>query len=280
MTSVASVASKSRPEALLSQREVRFALFVAGVLNAIFYQVLDSVGTSGLLGAVIGTFGISAIVWVALALAALNLTRETESTIERREVLVDLAVLALVLLPQKHVAWVGLTLFALNVFAHSARHSAAARGSLMLLAVTVPMFWGKLVLSLFSGVVLTLDAMLVGTVLRLPRVGNTLALADGQTHLWIEASCSSMLNLSLVVLCWTMFCAVRGVTLRRGLPWLVLCAVLVIGLNIARISLIAAFPEHYDMLHGGLGATVASWLFVAVMLCVFEFGMCRFRHAA
>lgn len=280
MASVASVASSPQRGAPLGQREARLALFAVAVLNAILYQILDSVAASGFLGAIIGTFGISAIVWIALALAAVYLNREPDRAMGRREIVLDLAVLALVLLPLRHVAWIGLTLLALNVLAHSARGSAAARGGLMLLAVTVPMFWGKLVLSLFSSVVLTLDAMLVSAVLGLPRLGNTLALADGLTHLWIEASCSSMLNLSLVALCWTMFCVVRGVPLRRGLPWCLLCAALVVSLNIARISLIAAFPEHYDLLHGGVGATVASWLFVAVMLCVFEFGMCRVRHAA
>lgn len=274
VTSVASDAPAAR-KALLNEREARLALLVVGLLNALLHPVRDAVAASGLAGAVMGTFGISAIVWIALALVARLLAAEPDRGMRRTEFAIHLAVLALILVPLRHVAWIGLTLMALNVVAHAARDSAAARGGWLLLAVGVPMFWGKLALSLFSGVVLTLDAMLVSAVLGLPRLGNTLALADGRTHLWIESSCSSMLNLSLVVLCWTMFCTLRGIGLRGGLPWCGLCAGLIIALNVGRISLIAAFPAHHDTLHSGLGASVANWLFVAVMLCVFEFGMCR-----
>lgn len=275
MASLASDVSTSRPAAAFDRREVTLALFFVGVANAFLDPVRDAVEASGVAGAVVGTFGISAIVWIALALAARALAAETRRAMGRGEGLIALVVLALFLVPLRHVPWIGLTLLALNILAHAARGSAAARGGWLLLAVTVPMFWGKLVLSLFSGLILTLDAMLVSAVLGLPRLGNTLALADGKTHLWIEASCSSMLNLSLVVLCWTMFCTLRGIGWRRGLPWCGFCAGLVVALNVGRISLIAAYPEHYDVLHGGLGASVASWLFVAVMLGVFEFGMCR-----
>lgn len=275
MGSGASEIAATRPGAPVSRREGRLALLGVGLLNALFHPVRDAVEASGLAGAAMGTFGISAIVWIALALAARALASEPDRAMDRREFAVHLAVLALILVPLRHVGWLGLTLLALNVVVHAARGSAAARGGWLLLAVTVPMFWGKLVLSLFSGIILTLDAMLVSAVLGLPRLGNTLALADGHTHLWIEASCSSMLNLSLVVLCWTMFCTLRGIGWRRGLPWCALCAGLIVALNIGRISLIAAYPEHYDVLHGGIGASAASWLFVAVMLGVFEFGMCR-----
>lgn len=275
MARIASDVSAARPAAAFDRREVTLALFFVGLLNALLHPVRDAVEASGVVGAVTGTFGVSAIVWIALALAARALAAAPGRAMSRSESVVALVILTLFLVPLRHVAWIGLTLLALDILARAARGSAAARGGWLLLAVTVPMFWGKLVLSLFSGIVLTLDAMLVSAVLGLPRLGNTLALADGHTHLWIEASCSSMLNLSLVVLCWTMFCTLRGIGWRRGLPWCGLCAGLVVALNIGRISLIAAFPEQYDLLHGGLGASVASWLFVAVMLGVFEFGMCR-----
>lgn len=279
VASVASEIAAARPGGPVTQREARLALLVVGLLNAILYPVRDAVEASGIASAVMGTFGISAIVWIAIALAARSLAAEPDRAMGRGEFALHLVVLALFMVPLRHVGWIGLTLLSFNILAHAARGSAAARGGWLLLAVGVPMFWGKLVLSLFSGIVLTFDAMLVSAVLGLPRLGNTLALADGRTHLWIEASCSSMLNLSLVVLCWTMFCTMRGIGPRRGLPWCGLCAGLVVALNIGRISLIAAFPEHYDLLHGGLGAALASWLFVAVMLGVFAFGMCGDRRA-
>ena len=275
MRSVASGGASALTEAGLGQREARLALMVAAVLNAILFKVRDAVDASGILGAVLGTFGISAIVWIGLAMAAHAVAREPDRPLSRRELALDLVVVVLMLLPVRHVGWLGVSLLALNILAHSARGAAAARGAWVLLAVTAPMFWSKIALTVFSGPILRFDAILVSTVLGLPRLGNAIALADGQTHLFIEEGCSSLLNLSLAVLCWTMFCQAFALSMRRTLGWCLAVCGVIVALNVGRICLIGAFPEQYDLLHGAPGKTVASWITVAAMLALFRFGMCR-----
>ncbi len=247
-----------------------------GFLNAIAFQIEKSVGEYGPAGAVANTFGISIVVWVAAFAAIDQIRREPRRPFGAGEEIRLLAIAALFLVPVKYVSWIGLTLLAAHILRRSDRDSAAARGGWILLALTFPMFWSKLLFSVFSDLLLQGDAILVSLVLGLPRMGNVITLSDGQTHLWIAAGCSSLANVSLAVLGWTLF-AQHGRGGSPGLRWGVLCCALIVALNVGRICLIGTFPAHYDLLHGAVGAGVASWLMVAVVFGTLHAGV---RHVA
>ena len=148
---------------------------------------------------------------------------------------------------------------------------------LILLAITFPMFWSKLIFSLFSDLLLQADALLVSLVLGLPRAGNVITLSDGISHLWIAAPCSSLANVSLAVLGWTLFLHTHHGRGAPGLRWGLLCCGLIVVLNVGRISLIGLYPGHYDLIHGAVGASLASWLMVAAVFGTLTYGA---RHAA
>jgi exosortase/archaeosortase family protein len=109
----------------------------------------------------------------------------------------------------------------------------------------------------------------------MPRHGNTITLADGRTHLFIAAGCSSLANVSLVVLCWTMFCQLKARRISEDYLWCLAASCAIVAINVGRISLIGFFPQHYELLHGALGASLASWLIVIAMMGIFAFGMNR-----
>lgn len=250
-------------------------LAAVGFLNAITFQVDKAVGEFGVAGAVTSTFGISAIVWLAAFVALTQLRQEPDRALSHGDEWVLYGLAVLFLLPLKYVSWLGLTVLALHVLAGARRGSAAARGGWILLAITFPMFWSKLIFSAFSAILLQADAILVSTVLGLPRMGNVITLADGKSHLWIAAGCSSLANVSLAVLGWTLFLQMHRGRHAPGVFWALLCCALIVALNVGRISLIGLFPAHYDLIHGAVGASVASWLIVAVVFVTLSYGARR-----
>lgn len=260
---------------LVMRNDVRVLVLLVGFLNAVMFQVANSVDALGAFGAIANTFGISAIVWTALFIAASLFAQEPNRPLTRSECWVYLGLAALFLLPLKYVGWVGLTLLALHVATSAARESPAARGAWILLAITFPMFWSKLIFSILSGPLLQVDAALVSLVLGLPRMGNVITLADGRSHLWIAAGCSSMANLSLVVLAWTMFRETGLGPNRPGAGSGLLCCGLIVAINVGRISLIGLYPASYALLHGAAGTTVVSWLIVVAVVAVFSLGSRR-----
>ncbi|MCJ2011417.1 hypothetical protein [Methylobacterium sp. J-076] len=251
------------------------SLVAIGFLNAIAFQVGSSIDELGFSGALANTFGVSVIVWVAMAITLDLLRREPDRAPTRNEERVFLGLAVIFLLPVKFVAWIGLALLALEIVAKADKGSSAAKGGWILLAITVPMFWSKLVFSLFSTLLLQADTMLVSLVLGLERMGNVITLADGHTRLWIAAHCSSVANVSLTVLGWVLFQQLAGPRRAPGLGWCALCCGLIVALNAARICLMGLFPQHYDLLHGAVGAGVASWLMVGTVFGTLSYGARR-----
>ncbi len=252
-------------------------LAIIGFLNAISFNIEKAVLELGVTGAITSTFGISVIVWVAAFVAVTELRKEPDRPLAAGEEWRLIALAVFFILPVKYVSWVGLTLLALDILSASERDSAARRAGWILLAVTFPMFWSKLIFSLFSDLLLQADAILVSTALGLPREGNVITLSDGVSHLWIAAGCSSMANVSLAVLGWTLFLHMRRETGSPGLRWGLLCCVVIVALNVGRISLIGLYPAHYELIHGAVGASIASWLMVAAVFGTLSYGA---RHAA
>jgi hypothetical protein len=109
----------------------------------------------------------------------------------------------------------------------------------------------------------------VGWLVGTPRMGNAIRLADGSGYLWIGPGCSSLANMSLAILCW--------VTVSKGVGrsgslwdvrWVALACAAVVAINVTRISLIGFYPAYFDLLHGPVGATVASWLTLGTTVAI------------
>jgi hypothetical protein len=109
----------------------------------------------------------------------------------------------------------------------------------------------------------------VGWLVGTPRSGNAIQLADGSGYLWIAPACSSLANVSLAILCWvTVSKGVGRSGSLRDVGWVALACAAVVAINVTRISLIGFYPAYFDLLHGPVGATVASWLTLGITVTI------------
>jgi hypothetical protein len=71
------------------------------------------------------------------------------------------------------------------------------RGALILLAMTAPMLWSRLLFQIFAKPILNIDATLVSVLLGTDRSGNMVGFLDGSGYMIVLPACSSLANMSL-----------------------------------------------------------------------------------
>jgi exosortase/archaeosortase family protein len=260
----------------VSRNELFAGLAAVGFVNGISERVSHAVADTGIAAALVSTFDISAIVWGAWVLSLVFLLRSPTQSVSRSDWLVATGALLAFLVPVVPLSWLALAALAIHLLRTPSHPSLLHRGAWILLALTVPMFWSRLLFAALSGSILQADATLVGWLVGTPRLGNAIQFVDGSGYLWIAPACSSLANVSLAILCWV---TVAKVSDRRGslwdLVWVALACLAVIVINVSRISLLGLYPEHFDLIHGSVGAAAASWLILGVTVAICLFGARR-----
>ncbi|HET6378308.1 MAG TPA: hypothetical protein VFG05_08405 [Methylocella sp.] len=257
---------------LSAWRGVRRGEFFAGLFilcfaNGIFEKITFSIAQDTFWGALSDTFGISILVWAASFIAVRLLLRLTDEPLTRSDALAGAAAALAALLPSAYASLIALTGLGLYLRYTSVPGSPGRRAALVILAVTVPLFWSRLVFAMLSDPILQADAILVSGLTGTARAGNTLQLAGGEGYLYIGPPCSSLANLSLAVLGWALFTqALARPPAMRDYLWCALSCAAVAGINVTRIALIALYPEHFEMLHTGAGASAAGFLTLAAII--------------
>lgn len=251
-------------------------LIAVGFANGISEKLSAALASEDLAGAALNTFGVSAFVWLAVAAGLLLVARTPSVAADGLDwALAALAGVAM-LVPLPDLSWLAVTGLALGLLLRSAPGSALRRGAIILLAVTVPAFWARIVMSVFSDAILSADATLVAWAVGSERQGNLVPFADGSGAMWIAPACSSFTNLSLAMLAFVG--AVNLTAGRMSLPKLGLAALacgLVVLINVTRISLIGYFPEQFELLHGSVGASLAGGLSTLAIIAVSWFAVRR-----
>ena len=236
-------------------------LFILGFSNGIFERIAWAIANVTIANAILVTFGISVLVWVACFIAVSLLLRQPPEPMTRNDLILGVAVFVAVLVPSARASWIALTglgIYGLRCFEAGAP---ARRAAFVILAVTVPMFWSRLVFAMLSDWILRADAILVSLIVGTERVGNTVGFADNSGFLFILPACSSLADVSLAVLGWALF--TQALTRRPTLKdvwWCLAACSAVIVINVMRIALIGLHPEHFELIHGAVGAGVAGFL--------------------
>jgi len=233
---------------------------VIAALNAQAGQIINILRYQSLAISAADLGGISAIVWLAM-FAAIKIGFEDESRpVGRADTVVLLAVVTLAIVPISFAAQGGLLLCGLYLFATSTSATPPRRIAVILIALTGPLIWGRLLLHVFAAPILALDARLVGALLGTAVDGNTVRFANEQGRLLVGTPCSSVHNMSLAIILWVTAAALFG--LRADKKY-VLIGIAMIGwmfaLNIARLVTIGLFPARFDFLHVGAGAALFGW---------------------
>lgn len=239
------------------------AFACAGVLAALNAQadvIINALTYEPLLTAVASLGGVSAVMWVAMYVA-LKVGCEDESrALTRTDAMVAGAVVALSFLPVSYAAQMGLLLCALYLLLTSTPGSASGGVSILLLALTGPLLWGRILLHVLAAPLLSLDAHLVALTIGTNVQGNTVQFAGSATPFLIAGPCSSLHNMSLAIVLWSTAGVLFQVRLdRRFVAWGLAMAAWMFLVNIARLAAIGLYPADFHFLHEGLGADMFGW---------------------
>jgi len=228
------------------------ALYILGCANGLAVQAALSVSQLGWADALLATFQISAIVWIAGGVGILFLLHDTASEIRSSDLVVGAGFLFLVLLPFVQLSWLAVTLLGFYILSTS-NSDWVRRGAIILLAATIPVFWGGLLLELFSTRILALEASIVSRVLGTPHSGHLVRFADNSGTLAINTGCSSVVNVSLAFLCWvTLYQWADHRWSAQDVIWGTIVCGSAVVLNVLRLSIMALSQSHYAAIHNNL----------------------------
>jgi len=254
------------------RHQLFFALFLLASLNAFVSDAARAIEDAGWLGAALNLFGLSAIVWLALAagLAILWQSR-TQEPLRRFDILLAGLVLLSALLPAPRASSVALTCAALWAIFTSEPGTPLRRAGIVFLAISGALVWGRLILALFSGPLLWADAILVAGLLDAQHSGNVLWYNEVADGVVVTPGCSSMAGLSLALVFWAtvnQFFEVRFSW--RAAAYCAAALTATVAVNVLRIGAILHWPDRFEELHDGWGYQLSLWatLLLVVVICM------------
>jgi hypothetical protein len=257
----------------MTRNEFFAGLYILGCANGLSGRIIQSAQFDGWIGAILG-IDINVIVLFATFAGVSALLGETPVLLgEKKDEIraADLAVavifLGLVSLPIFPLSWVAVTGLSFYILVFPNGGSGRRRGALILLALTVPMLWSRLLFQFFAKPILDIDATLVAWLLGTDRIGNLVHFADGSGYMVVLAPCSSLANMSLAFLCWVSVTQwARHKWAPMDLLWSSLACASVIAVNVTRISLMGVSRSHYEAIHGQWGDLVTNSVMLALMV--------------
>ena len=131
----------------LSRDEFFVGLYIVGCANGLGAIIFRSLASGDWTG---GIGNISAIVWFACFAGISLLLRDRSETITVADLLVAIVFLALIVAPASEVNWAAVTGLSLYILLFTKGTPARRRGAIVMLALTVPMIWSRLLFSFFA----------------------------------------------------------------------------------------------------------------------------------
>lgn len=250
-------------------------LYIAGCANGLLGRLIQSFQFSDWEGALAGA-DINVIMLLA-CFAGISLIAERGTEYTRpRDLAVGLVFMILVILPIFPLSWVGVTVLSLYILVFANGSPERLRGALILLAMTAPMLWSRLLFQVFAKPILDIDASLVSMLLGTPRTGNMVGFLDGSGYMIVLPACSSLANMSLALLCWVTITQWVGHRwAARDVLWAALACASVIAVNVTRISLMGISKGHYELIHSSWGDMITNSIMLVAMVGVTVLGARR-----
>ncbi|WP_027062459.1 archaeosortase/exosortase family protein [Mesorhizobium loti] len=249
-------------------------LAIVGFANGASERIAAELDQKGALAAFYNTFGVSTVVWAALFVVVCFLLRSNPQPMRRIDIAIAASAAIAILLPLPALSWLAITMIAIHLACSSRSTDLERRAGAVLGAATVPMLWARVLFASMSNSILVVDAKLVGWLVGTNSHGNVIPFADGSGMLFLEPACSSLTNVSLAYLCGVLFLKIydRNWSLS-AIKTIVLACVVTISLNVIRISSICLLPRYYDEIHGPMGATLAGWATMGIVLAIYTRGI-------
>src|SRR5271166_1272818 len=241
-------------------------LYILGCANGLLGRIVQSLSFDDWTGALSG-IDINVIMLFACYAGISALLCEDKDEIRSADLAVGVVFLILVSLPIGPLSWVAVTGLSLYILVFANGGAERRRGAIILLALTVPMVWSRLLFQLFAKPILDIDAALVASLLGTNRVGNMVGFADGSGYMIVLPACSSLANMSLAFLCWV---TITQWAKHRWSPmdivWSLLACASVITVNVTRICLMGLSQSHYHAIHSQWGDMVTNSIMLALMV--------------
>jgi hypothetical protein len=248
----------------IPRNEFFAGLYVLGIVNGLVGRIYSTSKFDSWNDA-ITSLDLNVIVLFACFAGVSIIFSHNPDRIQAKDLAVAAVFLMLTALPIFAFSWLAVTGLSLYILLFANGNSTLRRGSMILLALTVPMLWSKLLFQFFAKQILDIDALLVALLLRTNRTGNMVGFADGSGHMIVLPACSSLTNMSLAFLCWVSVTQWAGHRWSAvDIFWSFLVCVSVIAVNVTRMSLMGLSHRHYELIHSPLGDMVSN----SIMLCL------------
>ena len=242
-------------------------LYILGCVNGLLGRAIQSLNFEGWAGAVSGIDINVIVLFAAFAGISVVLSEPNREELKPLDLAVAAVFLVLVSLPIFPLSWVAVTGLSIYILFFPKGGDERRRGAIILLALTVPMFWSRLLFQLFAKTILDIDASLVASLLGTAQTGNMVEFADGSGFMVVLPRCSSLANMSLAFLCWisvTQWANHRWSP--RDIVWSFLACVSVIAVNVSRISLMGLNHNYYKAIHSETGDLIVNSIMLALMV--------------
>ncbi len=263
----------------LSRGEYFAGLFIVGCTSGLASRIISSVGEIGWAEAFLKTFDISVIVLFSCVAGLALIARDPTKGVYPFEIALGAGFIFLVILPIGPLSWIAVTGLSLYVLL-STDVAASRRGATILLAVTVPMLWSRMLFHFFANYILAADASLVSWLLGTHRTGNLVEFADKSGQLVIFHACSSLANVSLAFLCWVTFSQLVSHKSRYDFLWCLLACAAVVAANVTRLTILGMSKWHYATFHTDWGDAAVNMIIVSLIVSICALGVRRelFQH--
>jgi hypothetical protein len=258
--------------------ELFASLYFIACANGLTARAVQSIHSHGWFDAAIGMFDVSIIVLVACFVGVSSTLVDRAGEVQKADLVLSAILLLLIVLPIGATSWLAVTILSSYILIFGQPTGSLRRGAIVLLAVTVPMLWSRLIFYLFAKFILDIDATLVGWLLGTSRVGNVVEFADHSGSLVIFPACSSLANVSLALLCWVTVSQFAQHKWRpQDIFWCLLACSSVVAVNVLRISLMGVSASFYVMLHSPVAEVLLSTIMLGLVVSISLAGI---RHDA
>jgi len=250
----------------ITRDEFFAGLYIIGCVNGLLGRVIYSVSFDSWASA-LSAVDINVIVLFACFAGVSVVLKENKGDIEPADIAIGGIFLGLVILPIYPLSWIAVTGLSLYILLFIKDGSERKRGALILLAVTVPMLWSRLLFQFFAKPILNIDATLVSWLLGTDRSGNMVGFVDGSGYMIVLPECSSLANMSLAFLAWVSISQwAKHQWSAKDILWSLLVCVSVVIVNVTRISLMGLSHWHHDVVHGEEGMMVSNSLMLLLII--------------
>ena len=259
----------------LSRDQFFAGLFILGCVNGLMGRMMLTFSLDSWAG-IIDSADINLIVLFAFYAGISALLSEGKHELRLSDLVVGCACLILICLPVYALSWIAVTALSLYILLFANDAPDRKRGAIILLALTMPMLWSRLLFHYFANFLLDFDALFVASMLGTPRVGNMVGFGDGSGVMVISPACSSFANISGALLCYV---SVTQWAKHRWTPidllWGFMACASVVAINVTRIAITGLNQANYAFIHNDWGAAVLG---IILMICIIGFSVLGARR--